>query len=423
MKVFWTLEPFERRNLLILFTSGLVFWTGLASLLPILPLYLKHLGATDWEVGLVMGAFAIGLLLFRPKLGQMADRRGRKIVLLLGTIVAAIAPLGYLFGSSIPLLIAVRAFHGICIAAFTTAYSALVVDLSPLRQRGEIIGYMSLVTPIGVAVGPAIGALIQTGTSYQRSFVFACVLAIISLLGISYIKEIKQPENQQQTESLLVKLTQSSMQPFWQILARPSLLIPSLVLLLFGFAFGALTTFVPLYITEANVNLNPGWFYTAAAFASFSFRMFIGRASDRYGRGIFITASIFFYCLSMLMLSNATSANIFLLAGVLEGGGSGTFFPMMIALISDRSSAQERGRIFAICISGFDLGVAIAAPVFGSLAEYITYRGIFVLSTGMAFLALIIFITLCNKNFSTSLKFALGKEKDLYSLTKGHVAT
>lgn len=50
-----------------------------------------------------------------------------------------------------------RAFHGVSIAAFTTGYSALVVDLSPPKQKGELIGYMSLAVPIGMAIGPAMG--------------------------------------------------------------------------------------------------------------------------------------------------------------------------------------------------------------------------------------------------------------------------
>ena len=51
-----------------------------------------------------MGSFAIGLLLFRPMLGKLADDRSRKLVLLIGVAVVAIAPLGYLFVKSIPLL-------------------------------------------------------------------------------------------------------------------------------------------------------------------------------------------------------------------------------------------------------------------------------------------------------------------------------
>ena len=89
------------------------------------------MGANKQEIGIVMGCFAIGLLLFRPMLGRLADERGRKIVLLIGTIVAAIAPFGYLVFKSIPLLMLVRVFHGISIAAFTTGYTALVADLAP----------------------------------------------------------------------------------------------------------------------------------------------------------------------------------------------------------------------------------------------------------------------------------------------------
>jgi MFS family permease len=113
LKVFNKLSPELRRNLLVLFTVGLLFWCSLASLLPTLPLYIKSVGATDSQLGWVMGAFAIGLLLFRPALGKLADQRGRKIVILIGLVVAAIAPLGYLFTQSVMLLFAIRVFHDI----------------------------------------------------------------------------------------------------------------------------------------------------------------------------------------------------------------------------------------------------------------------------------------------------------------------
>ncbi|MFB2918968.1 MFS transporter [Aerosakkonema funiforme] len=418
MKVFWTLQPPERRNLLILFASGLLFWTCMGSLLPTLPLYVQYVGGTDRQVGIVMGAFAIGLLLFRPWLGQLADRRSRKLVLLLGAFVAAIAPFGYLFVQSIPLLIAIRAFHGIAIAAFTTAYSALVVDLSPISQRGELIGYMSLVTPIGVALGPAIGGLLQAGAGYDRLFLFAAALGISSYFGVGLIEEARKFKSKKQANKSDI-FGQPQVKPIWKILTAPALVIPSLVLLLVGFAFGALSTFVPLYVAAAKVDLNAGWFYTAAAISSFSVRVFIGRASDRYGRGLFITASILCYCVAMLMLWQAKSAIGFLFAGLIEGAGLGTLLPMMVALLSDRSSPLERGRIFAVCISGFDLGAAIAAPTFGSLAQYIGYANIFAVCSGLVTLALLVFITSCSKDLGHSLKFALGQEKDMYAFQEG----
>jgi MFS family permease len=141
-----------------------------------------------------------------------------------------------------------------------------------------------------------------------------------------------------------------------------------------------------------------------------------GRASDRYGRGLFISISLVFYGLSMLLLSQAQSPIYFLLAGCLEGAGAGTLIPSMIALISDRSHANERGRMFALCIGGFDLGIAIAGPVLGTFAQQLSYRGIFSLSLSLAILALILFMTQNGKNLRHSFRFATGRERDIYAI-------
>ena len=425
MKVLSTLEPQQRKNLLVLFAAGLLFWASLGSLLPTLPLYVEDVGGTMQQIGLVMGSFAIGLLLCRPKLGKLADQRSRKLVVLIGMAVVAVAPLGYLFVKSIPLLLLIRAFHGISIAAYTTGNSALIVDLSPVEKRGELIGYMSLTNPIGIAIGPAIGGFLQEQAGYTPLFLFSFG---VGLLGFFLACQVKEPPithepveapvmgaqgSESQTDNVSVKPESDK---FWQMLGSPRLRIPALVLLLTGLVFGAVATFVALYIREAKVDFNPGWFYTAAAMSSFSIRLITGRASDRYGRGVFLTASLVCYALGMLFLSQAQSAVYFLLAGLLEGAGGGTLIPMMIALISDRSHPHERGRVFSLCMGGFDVGIAIAGPVLGTFAQQLGYQGIFSLTTGLAVLALIVFITQNSKDLPHSLRFATGRGRDVYAL-------
>ncbi|MEA5468251.1 MFS transporter, partial [Spirulina sp. 06S082] len=125
MKVFRTLPPSTRRNFLFLFLTGLCFWVSLTVLLPTLPLYIESLGANQQQVGLVMGSFAIGLLLVRGILGQWADRRSRKLVIQIGAISVALAPFGYLTITSLPILVVIRALHGISVAGMTTGYSTL----------------------------------------------------------------------------------------------------------------------------------------------------------------------------------------------------------------------------------------------------------------------------------------------------------
>ena len=411
MKVFLTFDAKLRRNLVILFAAGLLFWSSLTTLLPTLPLYVEYVGGTKQQIGLVMGCFAIGLLLFRPWLGQLADRRSRKLVLLIGLGATAIAPLGYMVGKSIPLLILLRAFHGISIAAFTTGYSALVADIAPPKQRGEVIGYMSLVTAIGMAIGPALGGFLQASAGYNALFLLSSGLGV---LGILITTQIVNP-SVSTTQSKTAKDNPTDNR-FWRLLISPRLRIPAIVLLLVGLTFGTLSTFVPLFIKSVGVDLNPGLFYTATAIASFSVRLIGGRASDRYGRGLLITISLIFYILSMLFLWIATSANIFLLAGILEGMGAGILLPTIAAMLVDRAMPQERGRIFGVCMVGFDVGIAIAGPFLGLVAEQVGYRNMFGFAAGLTCLALFIFLTASSKDLPHSVRFALGRGQDLYAI-------
>lgn len=386
----------------------------MTSLLPVMPLYIQDVGGTKQQVGLVMGCFAIGLILSRTWLGQLADRRGRKIIILIGTVVAAIAPLGYLIVQSIPALMSLRAFHGISIAAFTTGYSALVVDLSPVERRGELIGYMSLAIPIGMAIGPAVGGYIQADFGYTPLFLASASSGLLAWLSASQIEE----ELKTKTEIYLHN-DDFELQPnrsFRQLLKSPSLTVPAVIMLKIGLVFGTLVTFLPLYVSESELDTNAGLFYAVAAVASFIARAVVGRASDLFGRGLFITGSLVCYAISMALLALGTTPTIFLFAAVIEGTGAGILIPMMIALMSDRSHARERGKVYALCIGGFDLGIAIAGPILGSLAFVLSYSAMFFLAGGLASLGLFIFLTKSSKNLGHSLRFACGKEKDVYAI-------
>ncbi|XZO00899.1 MAG: MFS transporter [Microcoleus sp.] len=412
MNIFRDIEPQPRRNLLTLFTTGLLFWSSLASLLPTLPLYVQSVGGTKQQIGFVMGAFAIGLLFSRPQLGKMADSRGRKQVLLLGTLVATMAPLCYLLTNSIPLLLCIRAFHGISIAAFTTAYSALVTDLSPPGKRGELIGYMSLVSPIGMAVGPAMGGFLQAWVGYTPLFLMSASFATMAVICTFQITEPSWGDLGK--PNLLSE--EKYKKKYWQMLWNPRVRIPALVLLLVGLVFGTLSTFMPLFVQETKANFNPGLFYSTAAIASFGMRLVTGRASDKYGRGLFISGGLICYCFSMFLLYLANNSSAFLIAALVEGCAGGTVLPMMVTLMSDRCEPQERGRLFSLCIGGFDLGIAIAGPTLGFVAEQVGYRNMFAFAAGLACLALVIFVTQCSKDLSHSVRFAIGRGKDVYAL-------
>ncbi|MFM6245727.1 MAG: MFS transporter, partial [Dolichospermum sp.] len=334
------------------------------------------------------------------------DHQGRKIVLLIGMFVVAIAPLGYLVVKSIIPLMFIRAFHGISIAAFATAYTALVADITPEHRRGEVVGYMSLVSPLGVGLGPAIGGFLQATAGYTPLFLSSAVLGCLGLLCIVPI--VNPP--------MAIQPINSKNDNFWQILTSPPVRIPAIVLLLSGLTLGSLHTFISLFIKSTGVNLNPGLFFSVAAISSFICRLFIGKAADQYGRGLFVTMSLIAYTLSIICVWQANSTFMFLLGSFMEGAASGILIPMISVLITDRTLPHERGRILSISFMGFDVGLATAGAILGTFAQTFGYRSMFGLITALTVLAIVIFLTQSSRDIRKSLGFAFGLHQDVYAV-------
>jgi MFS family permease len=420
VEVWNALESTTKQKLVNLFIAGLLFWIAITLMLPTLPIYIQDMGGTTQQIGIVMSCFAIGLIASRTWLGKVADRRSRKIVILIGAFVSAIAPILYALVHSIFGLACIRAFHGISIAAFTIGYSALVVDLSPLKYRGTLIGHMNLAVPIGMSIGPALGGFLQAsgkqyfpeGTGYEVLFGISAICGVLALVFSSLIKESVLPNQLSKTNN-----SPAVQREFGQLSKDPALLVPTIVLLLIGLVFGTLVAFLPLFIKELQLNFNVGLYYTATAIASFTVRLFVGKASDLYGRGLFISGALLCYVASMVILALAQTPTVFILSAIFEGAGAGVLIPLTLALISDRSYANERGKVFALCMGGFDVGIALGGFVLGSLSFILGgYRGIFTLAAVLALMAMIVFVTQVGKNLRHSLFFAVGKAPDVYAV-------
>ncbi len=420
MEVWNALESTTKQKLVNLFIAGLLFWIAITLMLPTLPTYIQDMGGTTQQIGIVMSCFAIGLIASRTWLGKVADRRSRKIVILIGAFVSAIAPILYALVHSIFGLACIRAFHGISIAAFTIGYSALVVDLSPLKYRGTLIGHMNLAVPIGMSIGPALGGFLQAsgkqyfpeGTGYEVLFGISAICGVLALVFSSQIKESVLPNQLAKTNN-----SPAVQREFGQLSRDPALLVPTIVLLLIGLVFGTLVAFLPLFVKELQLDFNVGLYYTATAIASFTVRLFVGKASDLYGRGLFISGALLCYVVSMAILALAQTPTVFILSAIFEGAGAGVLIPLTLALISDRSYANERGKVFALCMGGFDVGIALGGFVLGSLSFILGgYRGIFTLAAVLALMAMIVFVTQVGKNLRHSLFFAVGKAPDVYAV-------
>lgn len=398
-------------DLSILFGCGLLFWLSWGALFPTLPLYIRDLGKTNQQVGIAAGAVAVGLLLSRTGLGRIADRSSRQILLFFGLGISAIAPLVYWLLPSFSVLVGLRFIQGIGVAAFSTAYVTLVMDLASAEHRGKALSYMGLTKTLGAGFGALGGSFLQQQAGYPVVFLFSVGAALLGWLCCQKLQEPPRAKPQ-----IAKAIAQAG---FWQPIRNRRIGILVLLAFLMGLTSSGVADFLPLFVEDAKIAFNPGLFYLVMAIAALNARIFAGEFSDRSGRGLCGTFGFILYLAAMLVLWTARDSIALILAAILDGISAGMVMPTLAATIGDRTHNNERGRAMSFWMGGFDLGMAIAAPVSGGLASIYGYRSLFAFATGISGLTLFLFLTHSGATFAQSWRYAWGRGRDRYAMKSG----
>ncbi|MDP9964032.1 DHA1 family tetracycline resistance protein-like MFS transporter [Variovorax paradoxus] len=168
---------------------------GISLVMPIVPSLLRevgHTGELGWHFGAFLSLYALMQFICAPVLGALSDRFGRRPVLLISVLGAAIDALFMAFAPSLWLLFVGRAIAGMTGASMAVA-SAAIADLTPEHQRARWFGRMGACFGLGFIAGPAIGgALGDHGV--RLPFVAAAVLnGVAFLVGLLVLRESRPP--------------------------------------------------------------------------------------------------------------------------------------------------------------------------------------------------------------------------------------
>ena len=158
-----------------------VLWLGASTILPLLPEYLRGRGGSDAVVGLVMGAYFVAALLCQYPAGRLADRIGRRPILLGGLALYAAGSLGFLASPSPTVDIFLRALQGAGAGSAEVAALAMVSGAVALDRRGRAFGSIYGAQLGGMAIGPLVGSLVGVG-SMDVLFVAAGAAGLVACL-------------------------------------------------------------------------------------------------------------------------------------------------------------------------------------------------------------------------------------------------
>jgi len=184
----------RRSSIGIIFLTVLIDLIGFGIVIPVLPLYAEKLGATAWQIGLLVGVYSFAQFIFSPIWGKISDRVGRRPVLIVSVIGTAIgfflmgaAPtLGPAIGFAVlPLLFAARILDGISGGNISTA-QAYIADITAPEERSKSMGMIGAAFGLGFMIGPAIGGILAQ-VSMGAPFYFAGALAAANAILITLI--------------------------------------------------------------------------------------------------------------------------------------------------------------------------------------------------------------------------------------------
>jgi MFS family permease len=359
---------------------------------------LEDIGGDKSQVGVVMSAFALGVLLFRPFVGKKIDTIGRKIVLVFGIVIFIVSPILYIFIKSVFTLVPVRIFHGLGLAAFGTASITLITDAAPIQMRGEVISYTSVVNTLAFSAGPVLGSLVQDTWGDTVLFGFVSILSFTCFLISLLIKDTKHHEISSRRIS------------YFQAVFKRRIIVSFFIILLTAVTHGGVMFFLPIFLKE-RIQINIGVFFAIYGISALVIRFMIGRFSDRLGRGPVLVAALLCLTVGVFIMSQLTGVGMMVLAAILYGIGFGSHQPTLSTLVADNTTEATRGKIFSFYYGGFDLGISIAGFVLGGFAEHYGINYMFVLSSGLTFSALVIFLLLTESNVAQSLHCAFSIKK------------
>lgn len=345
------------RNFVAVCVATFLYFGGFYLLLPILPQYVESLGGSPGQIGLVMGVYSLAAVLVRPYLGQLADRHGRKRLMLCGAgFFTLLFPL-YGLLQAINLLYLLRIVHGIAHAAFLAASAAYIADLAPAARRGEVIGIYGTASVVAMALFPAWGiAIIKYTQNFTVLFACSAAAGAGALLAVALAGEVAAPDGGRRPVGLLA------------LGRRRAVIMPSIALFAGATCYGAVLAFLPVYAPQRGL-ADFGIFFTVYAAATLASRIFAGRLSDRWGRRRVILPFMLLLAAGVFTLPLLDSLLLLVLIGVAFGFGFGAFMPTLNALVVDKTPPPERGAALGFFTSFMDMGITAGAVLLGLVGE------------------------------------------------------
>ena len=362
--------------------AQVVIAIGFSSVFPFLPLYVESLGSSsgmsiNFLTGMVFSGQSLTMMFASPVWGGLADRWGRKMMLVRATFGGAVLLELMAFVTSAEQLVMLRMAQGL-VTGVVGASNALVAATVPRAQTGFAMGLMMVGMGTGLGVGPIIGGVLADAYGFRAAFyITGAILLVGGAMVIWGVEERFVPLDRTQTRR------PGFLSNWRRILTTPG------VAAVYGLRFlnqtGLMTIFpiIPLFVLELiknpdRANSLTGIIVGTASVSSAACSVFLGRLGDRIGHHMILIVSAMTCALFFFLQSLATSAYQLLAAQVLTGAAMGGIGPSISALLAKFTQHGEEGAVYGLDNSITSGGRALGPLVGVGISALLGLRAVFV---------------------------------------------
>jgi MFS family permease len=368
------------RDFSVLMLALMVVSLGFGLLGPIMPAFRDILGMTDSELGGAYSLFAFAFVFALPPSGLLADRVGRKRMIMSGILLFGVTTYAMVLITEPYQFSILRILEGVGAAMVTPAAFALTLDLVPENKRGVAMGAEGTAQLVGGMAGPAIGGVVAGEIDFYMPFYFAAALAVGCAIIVSFIREPEVGSRQDDKMSIMTMFSA------WKRNASKNNALVALTAR--GFVMGVVQALwalgliifwydeVSMSETEVGIAMSIGMATMLLGTIPF------GMMSDKYGRKPFIVLGGALMAGGLAAMVTVSELwQVYLLVVVSEFGAAMSN-PSVGAMLADVMAKEERGRVMGAYQTVQGVGNIVGFSGLGVMYDRISRRAPIIAGAG-----------------------------------------
>jgi ACDE family multidrug resistance protein len=378
-------------NLHIIFLITLMAVMGVSSITPAFPMIIRELQITPREIGLLITAFTIPGIFLTPFMGVLADRYGRKTMLIPMLIIFGLFGFLCTFTKNFEILIILRILQGIGGSALGSINITLIGDIFSGNQRAAAMGYNSSVLSIGTAAYPAIGGVIALA-GWNYPFVLPVLSLPVALLVLFRLKNPEPGRPKSMKEYLLNT---------WRNINKPMVWgLFTINILIFVVLYGSILTYFPIYLEHkfGSSSLVIGLVMTVMSLSTAITASRVGYLVKIFKPKFLLIISFCIYSLAFVLYPLAPGWGLIIVAAVMSGMAHGVTMPNIQNLLVSMAPLQERAAFMSLNSMVLRIGQTIGPVFMGLVFIWFDLRSTFYAAAVIALLMIIITIAFVERS-------------------------